>query len=330
MATFRLRGDSWQVQIRRCGHTPVSRSFARRDDAEEWARRIESGITEDRPNSQHVNDGPTVGQLLDRYERDITPTKRSCDRERDKIRVIKRYAISTIYALKLNSEAVVRYRDERLQIVKPATVRRELAIIRHCIEIAMREWSLPITINPAHRIRLPRADNARDRRLDETEYRRLMTALNDSRRWYMKPIVILALETGMRRGEILSLEAKNVDLTDGIAFLPLTKNGRSRRVPLTQKAIETLKPLVTRSRLFPISAPSVRQGWLDITRRAALIDFRLHDCRHEAISRFFELGLSIPEVALISGHRSLAMLHRYIHLRPENVARKLRLSSSAS
>lgn len=324
MATFRLRGDSWQVQIRRTGRTPVSRSFASRIEAEEWARRTESGTNEDRPNSQDVNDGPTVGQLLDRYERDITPTKRSCDRERDKIRVIKRYAVSTISAVKLNSEAVVRYRDERLQKVKPATVRRELAILRHCIEIAMREWSLPITINPAHRIRLPRADNARDRRLNETEYRRLMAVLDSSSRWYMKPIVTIALETGMRRGEILSLEAKNVNLVDGIAYLPLTKNGRSRRVPLTPKAIETLKPLLYRLRLFPISAPSVRQGWLDITRRAALIDFRLHDCRHEAISRFFEMGLSVPEVALISGHRSLAMLHRYTHLRPENVARKLK------
>jgi integrase len=330
MATIRLRGGSWQVQIRRSGHTPISRSFASRNDAEEWACRIESETNEDRANSLHVNDGPTVGQLLDRYERDITPTKRSCDRERDKIRIIKRHAVSTISAVKLNSEAVVRYRDERLQIVKPATVRRELAILRHCIEIAMREWSLPITINPAHRIRLPRVDNARDRRLNEAEYRRLMTALNSSRRWYMKPIVIIALETGMRRGEILSLEARNVNLVDGIAYLPLTKNGRSRRVPLTQKAIETLEPLVTRSRLFPISAPSVRQGWLDITRRATLMDFRLHDCRHEAISRFFEMGLSVPEVALISGHRSLAMLHRYTHLRPENVARKLRSLSSAS
>ncbi|CAO4147700.1 Tyrosine recombinase XerC [Methylorubrum aminovorans] len=330
MATFRLRGDSWQVQIRRSGRTPVSRSFASRNDAEEWARRIESEVTEDLPNSQDVSDGPTIGQLLDRYERDITPTKRSCDRERDKIRVIKRYVISTIHAVKLNSEAVVRYRDERLRIVKPATVRRELAIIRHCIEIAMREWSLPITINPAHRIRLPRADNARERRLNEAEYKRLMVALDGSRRWYMKPIVIIALETGMRRSEILSLEAKNVNLVDGIAYLPLTKNGRPRRVPLTQKAVETIEPLITRSTLFPVSAASVRQGWLDVIRRAALIDFRLHDCRHEAISRFFEMGLSVPEVALISGHRSLAMLHRYTHLRPENIARKLRSLSSVS
>lgn len=327
MATFRLRGDSWQVQIRRSGRTPVSRSFASRNDAEEWARRIESEVTEDRPNSQAVSDGPTIGQLLDRYERDITPTKRSCDRERDKIRVIKRHAVSTISAVKLNSEAVVRYRDERLQKVMPATVKRELAILRHCIEIAMREWSLPIFINPVHRIRLPRADNARDRRLTEAEYRRLMMALDTSKRWYMKPIVIIALETGMRRAEILSLEAKNMNLKDGIAYLPLTKNGRSRKVPLTQKAIDTLKPLTMGSRLFPVSPPSLRQGWLDVTHRADIIDFRLHDCRHEAISRFFEIGLSVPEVALISGHRSLAMLQRYTHLRPENVARKLRLIS---
>ncbi|MGW9820304.1 integrase [Methylorubrum extorquens] len=328
MATYRLRGDSWQVQIRRSGHTPISRSFATRNDAEEWARRIESENTQDRPNSQDVNDGPTIGQLLDRYERDITPTKRSCDRERDKIRVIKRHAVSTISAVKLNSEAVARYRDERLQKVKPATVKRELAIIRHCIEIAMREWSLSITINPAIRIRLPRADNARDRRLTEAEYRRLMVALDNSKRWYMKPIVIVALETGMRRGEILSLEAKNVNLLDGIAHLPLTKNGKPRRVPLTQLAIDTLRPLISRPKLFPVSAPSVRQGWLNIANEADLVDFRLHDCRHEAISRFFEMGLSIPEVALISGHQSLAMLHRYTHLRPEKVGLKLRSLTS--
>ena len=76
-------------------------------------------------------------------------------------------------------------------------------------------------------------------------------------------------------------------------------------------------------RLFPMSANALRLAWERLKRRAGIRDLRFHDLRHEAISRFFEMGLSIPEVSLISGHKDVRMLLRYTHLRPADVAQKL-------
>jgi integrase len=132
----------------------------------------------------------------------------------------------------------------------------------------------------------------------------------------------------MRRGEVLALTWPNVDFENRVAFLPITKNGEPRRVPLSTEAIETLQSIresVWREKalVFPTTANAVRLAWQRAKRRAGVENLRFHDLRHEAISRFFELGLSVPEVSLISGHKDARMLFRYTHLKAENVAKKI-------
>ena len=130
----------------------------------------------------------------------------------------------------------------------------------------------------------------------------------------------------MRRGEILGIEWEHVDLDSRIAYLPLTKNGSSREVPLSTKAAEVLAMQRQRNDTplpFPVTANGFRLAWERLRRRAGLSDLRFHDLRHEAISRFFELGLNIPEVAVISGHKDPRMLFRYTHLRAEELVGKL-------
>ena len=141
---------------------------------------------------------------------------------------------------------------------------------------------------------------------------------------YLLPLISLEIQTGMRRGELLSLRWSDVDLSTRTARLTKTKNGHPRTVPLTPTALDVLGSLKRTDELvFPVTPTAVRLAWGRLRRRAGLDDLRLHDLRHEAISRFFELGLSVPEVALISGHRDPRMLSRYTHLGPENVAEKL-------
>ena len=128
----------------------------------------------------------------------------------------------------------------------------------------------------------------------------------------------------MRRSEILSLQWDNVDLEMRIALLPDTKNGSRREVPLTTKAVEVLTGLECMSeRVFPITDYSIRHGWDRLVKRAGISNLRFHDLRHEAVSRFFELGLSVPEVAAISGHKDFRMLSSYTHINPKFVAIKL-------
>jgi integrase len=324
MATIRKRGSSWQAQVRREGYPPLSKTFPSKADAAAWARDQERAIDRaELPTTARALKGMTVGDLLRRYSETITPTKRGAEPEQYRIKTILAHAVAQVSLNKLSPAAVAQYRDDRLKLVKPGTVRRELAIAQHCFEVAKKEWGLPILTNSVQQITMPEAQRSRERRLEEGESNALASAASTSA-WYLRPLIALAIETGMRRGELLSIRWKDVDMTAPTIRILKTKNGHPRTIPLTPKAVEILALLERKDeRVFPVTPNAVRLAWERLRRRAGLEDLRLHDLRHEAVSRFFEYGLTVPEVALISGHRDPRMLSRYTHLRPEKVAEKL-------
>ena len=166
----------------------------------------------------------------------------------------------------------------------------------------------------------------RDRRLEEGEEEKLLKSCRESSNYWFLPLVQVAIETGMRRGELLPLEWDKVHLDRSWVHLPITKNGNSRDVPLSPKAKEILKalPRDIGGKVFPMHFEALKSLWRRGMRRADLQDLHFHDLRHEATSRFFELGLNVVEVAAITGHKDLKMLQRYTHLRAEDLARKLR------
>ena len=130
----------------------------------------------------------------------------------------------------------------------------------------------------------------------------------------------------MRRSEILGLTWENTSIERQLAYLPLTKNGTNREVPISKKAVQVLSNQRLRQDTptpLPVSANAFRLAWERLRKRADLCDLRSHDLRHEAMSRFFEMGLSISEVAVISGHKDARMLFRHTHLRAENIIIKL-------
>jgi len=144
----------------------------------------------------------------------------------------------------------------------------------------------------------------------------------------MAAAIELALETGMRRSELLGGRWSHVDLARRTWFLPQTKNGRSRTVPLSPRALAILESLIYPALdhgtpIIGMTPNALRLTWERLCKRTGVRDLHFHDLRHEAISRFFERGLSVPEVATISGHRDFRMLARYTHLRAEDIARKL-------
>lgn len=325
MATIRKRGRSWQAQVRRQGHPPITKSFQQKSDAELWAKQLEvdlergdAGIIVQKQTSTPLSD------LLFRYQKEITPKKRGSDAEKYRLKTLLQHEIARIPVRKLTASAVARYRDQRLQLVSSSSVRRELVILRHCLEVARKEWDAPLKENPVHNIQIPSDWKARERRLDEDELKALLEAADRCRNPYVKPVVQFALETGMRRGEILGLVWANIDLKARTAAILQTKNGHARTVPLSVAAAAILKAFNHRDGVvFPISANALRLSWERIKEKAQLQDLRFHDLRHEAVSRFFELGLSVPEVALISGHRDPRMLFRYTHPKPTEIAKKL-------
>jgi integrase len=142
----------------------------------------------------------------------------------------------------------------------------------------------------------------------------------------MRALIVLALETGMRRGELVGLTWQHVDLEARIAHLPLTKNGEARDVPLSTRAIETLKvqrEVSPGDRVFAATGHAVELAWAHLHVRAECPDLRFHDLRHEAVSRLFERGLNVMEVGTISGHKELRMLQRYTHLRAADLVGRL-------
>jgi integrase len=143
----------------------------------------------------------------------------------------------------------------------------------------------PLTVNPLKKVTLPVLRNARDRRLERGERDRLHKALETNRNTYIAPIVALTIETGLRRREVLELTWRNVDLHKGVAYIPLTKTGVPRKIPLTPKAIPIISNLDRDDeRLFPITMNAFKLAWRRVQERAGLKDLRFHDLRHEALA----------------------------------------------
>lgn len=331
MASIRKRGSKWQVQIRRQVHRSATKSFVSKFDADRWARHQEH--LADAEAIPSTSDWRSQGSalslegLLGRYVSEITTSKRSAASESFHLLQIRRHKIGRVQLQELRSTDIAQFRDDRLRQVSSSTVRKELSILGHVLKVADLEWGFTGLSEIAKGVRKPPSMRPRDRRLQPGEFELLHASIGRVRNPVFKDVVLFAIETAMRRGEILSLTWDQVDFKRQTAHLPITKNGEARTVPLSLEAIRILQKTRTNQckagTVFPITANALRLAWGRCVRRAGIENLRFHDLRHEAISRFFELGLSIPEVALISGHKDPRMLFRYTHLKAEAVAQKI-------
>lgn len=327
MATIRKRGEKWQAQIRRRGQTQ-SRTFIQRADAQRWAKQTEieadrKGLVTDFRSLERL----TVSDVLSRFIATIIPNRRGRQNESIILNAFLRGPLAQVRLSDLTPDKMAAYRDQRLETVRPATINRELGLIQHVIEVAIREWNVPLAFNPVKTIRKPRADRPRERRLTGDEWERLESGCHACRNHHVLPLIRFARETGMRRGEMLNARWRDVNWTESTLRIPLTKNGEPRTIPLSTEAKAVLAALPNNqsldAKLFPLTDRSIALAWKRLTKRTGIEDLHFHDLRHEAVSRFFERGLTVPEVALISGHKDPRMLFRYTHLRAEDVARKL-------
>jgi len=322
MGSIRKRNGKFQAQVRREGIKPISKTFHTKKDAEVWVRGIEARI-----DAGEVNVAMpkllALRDLLVRYADEITPQKKGKQQEFRRISRLLKDKISDTKLSKLSSATIAEFRDRRMKDgVRAAQI--DLILIRHAIKIARLEWGVQLPTNPVEGVRIPNGVVRRTRRLESGEYEALSRAATRCTNPYIWPCIEIAVETGMRRSEILSLQWDNVDLETRIALLLDTKNGSKRHVPLTTKAVEVLRSLAQEQKhVFPISDYSVRHGWDRLVKRACITGLRFHDLRHEAVSRFFELGLSVPEVAAISGHKDFRMLSSYTHISAESILHKL-------
>ena len=313
MATFRKRNNLWQVQVRSRKYGSVSQSFHRKADAQKWALEQEA-LMQSGQWSRTMDRESRLSDLMIKYRDEVTPKKRSHQREITRINRLLTESIMQLPFSEFTPAKVAAFRDRRL-LDGPRTTEYDLVLLRHAWNIANKEWGWALGPNPMEKIRFPKTNPARERRLMPGEFDRLRKAASQMSCWYLWPIVELAIETAMRKGELLSLQWCNIDFEKSVALLPQTKNGTPRWVPLSPRASEILLSLEkTDERIFPIGPDALRHGWDRLCQKAEIEGLRFHDLRHEAVSRLFEMKLTVPEVAFISGHKTPSQLLKYAHI----------------
>ena len=375
MASIRKRGPyQWEAQIRRRGYPVQSKTFDTKAEAETWAKMIESEMSRGVWVSRSEAEATTLYEALTRYEAEILPAKKGAEQEGSMIRTCKAVDLAKRPLASIRSADVAKLRDEWLKNYKPATVLRRLAILSHVFNIARKEWGMESLTNPVELVRKPQPNNARTRRIatvdpasdapgaddaetdrgaQDGELERVVAASGSA---LLPSIIWLAVETAMRRGEIVSLQWAHIDLKRRVAHLPSTKNGSTRDVPLSSRAVSVLQALkdtqdaewddsgdsekADSGRVFEIRSDAVTRAFERAVTRARklyveegktagrrpdsrfLTDLRFHDLRHEATTRLASI-FPMHELTKITGHKDPRMLMRYYHPRAEDLAKRL-------
>jgi integrase len=341
MATFERRGSGqWRVRIRRRGHPVETATFASKAEAEAWARGIESEMDRGVFVSRTEAEETTLHEALERFVTEYVPRLRSRTMTTYRVRALQRRDLAGRKLATIRGKDIADYiRERQGEGVNPHTIRRELGTISRVFEICRTSWGMESLQNPVALVRTarPKLPPGRNRRLEAGEEAELLSRAR-AYGGMIGPIIVLALETAMRRGEIAGLVWRQVDLGKWVIHLEETKNGERRDVPLSSRAVEVLKGLPRRldGSIFGMMPDGITQAFSRITARAVagkkgqgekalepIVDLRFHDLRHEATSRLFEKGFNPMEVAAITGHKTLEMLKRYTHLRAEDLARRL-------
>lgn len=336
MATIRKRGDhQYEVQVRRLGFPRLTKTFLTKRDAELWAWNVESEIRRNVFVDGREAAKWTISDLIARFKADYAPHHY---KQRDDGREAWKYQVSQIekslgnYSLAaIDQKLISKFRDDRLKKVEGSTVRKELFMLSKILKFGESECGIVLPRgNPVSKVRKPAEGRSRDRRLTDQEWTELEKECRASRNIYLWPAVELAVETGMRQGEILGLDWADVDMKKKFVQLRDTKNGEDRAVPLSPAALTVLQkmPRSISGKVFPIQRITLSAAFQAARKRAEIEDFHYHDLRHEALSRLSERGdFSVLEIASISGHKTLTMLKRYTHLSASKLADKLATSA---
>jgi integrase len=335
MATIRKRGElQWQAIVKRKGYPLQSKTWNTRKDAEAWARGVESEMDRGAFVSRGEIERTTVGDLIERYREDELPKKLGKG-FKPALKILESELGSYSLAA-LSSKIVTDYRKKRLAAgLSGDTVRKEINLLSRIIDLAGKEWVLPLSANPCAMVSRPAPGKARERRLEGDELTNLLDATGDEKQ--VRALIELAIETAVRLGELLSVKWSDIDMKKQVMFVRGiegrgTKNADAfRAVPLSKEAVRVLKevqklPTSIDGRVFWwwAASDSFSKVWRRLCRAAKVEGLRFHDLRHEATSRLFEKGVfDSMEVASITGHKTLQMLKRYTHLRAEDLAKKL-------
>lgn len=325
MASIIAVGNKFRAQVRRAGHPVLTKTFADKTEAEEWARKQEVDLDGGKSVGVHGQKGILFGDAVDRF---LKETKND---SKTTTYILKRLkaSLGKKYLERLTDEDVVRYiKDQRFS---PASGAMHFSYLSSVLRMAKIGWKYFVPeIMPHARERLNilgliGKSTERTRRPTEEELELL-----EGYAWPtpipMADIVRFAYINGYRQAEICRIAYKTTDLEKKTTLIedrkdPKKKKGNNQIVPVLPSALEIIKrqkKVVGDDRIFPFDPQTISTYFSQACKVLGIEDLHFHDLRHEAASRMFELGYKIEEVALVTGHKDWKMLQRYTHLKPEN------------
>jgi integrase len=340
MAAIQKRNGRYRARVIRKGYPSYSKTFKTHKEASTWARQIETEIDQGVIKSSNTITNSMLDKRLsfseaaEHYIKNHTIYKRNCKTETGTIRTLIRHW-GKEYVQSINKAKVFALRDDLLSRGRSGdTVNHYYNAISKIYQMLQTEWSMTVE-NPIKGMKRLPANPSRTKRINGETETALLLACEQSTSKLLKPIIQFALETGMRRGEIMGLKWVDIDIPRRRAFLHITKNGEPRQVPLSLKSIKILAEVknLHPERVFPLSMDALRR-YFDKAIKVAkenwksggvnpFNDLRLHDCRHEALSRLSDAGLNVIELSHISGHKTLMQLARYTHPSHAAILKKL-------
>lgn len=326
MPTFRKRGDSWRAEVARNGHRE-SKTFPTKREAMDWANRRELELA-------NVRAGKvtrwTLADVMQRYADEVSPDKAGARWEKARIASIKQDKVAKLVMQDIGPVELADWRDRRLAEVQGATVLREIGLLRAIWTRAkMGEWRY-VDHDPWPDVIKPKDNPARKVIFQEGQAERIVAALGyeggtpKDKREQTAVAFLLALETAMRSGEILTLEWKHIHLERRMLHLPKSKNGDARDVPLSKRAVELLEAMtgIDEDKVFTVNA-GLRDAYFRQGKTLAKVDGpTFHDARATAITRLAK-KLDLLELARMVGHRDPRSLMIYYRESATEIANKL-------
>ena len=353
--TSRRTGEVvYRVQVRVKGRATHSANFPNKREAQDWAESLETAIREARYHPHLRGSRTTFAELVARYESSAAFLKLKADGQRSRTQNLAFFCNEwrglSLAEIQPNRVAAARDKllatrfrrshektDERGKVIAPktyvragGTVNRYLATLSHVFTVAMKDWNL-LDRNPVRGISKAKESRGRVRFLSDEERIALLEACRASDWQPLTALVLLAISTGARRGELAGLKWEDVDLKAARAMIHDTKNGERRVLPLVGKALEALRELkLSNSARSPYVFPHpnglpepyyhFEARWYAAMSRAKLQNFRFHDLRHTTASYLAAQGASLLEIADTLGHKTMSMVKRYSHLATDHKA----------
>ncbi|NLC24177.1 MAG: site-specific integrase [Oxalobacter sp.] len=325
MASYIKRGKTWRVFIAKCG-VRKSGTFKTKAEAVAWATQEEADILLGKHEQYQDR---TFFDLLERYAATVSVKKRGGRWESSRIAAIQQDKLARVLCRELGARHFAQWRDEKLARVSPASVNRYMNILSHVCHVAVNEWQW-LEENPLKTVRRPPQPKPRDRRISSEEIDRIILASGykhdqspETSRERVGAIFLFAIETATRAGEIVKMQWKDVDIERRVVFLPETKNGSSREVPLSTEAIRILRQILQdKGNVFRITVSNLGNVFRQLKARAMIDELHFHDTRHEAITRLAR-KLDVLDLARMVGHRDLKQLMVYYNATAEELAKRL-------